>query len=79
MNTDGLIEGFMSHFLVVLFFFATSKALCGAVIPQKEVRKQKLIFYIEMGDCFLFTSRYQGGNSSSKVFPAMPWGVTEHI
>lgn len=54
MNTDGLIEGFVLHFLVVLFFFDTSKALCGAVMPQNEVRKQRLIFYIELGDCLLF-------------------------
>lgn len=52
---DGLTEGFMLHFLVVLFFFDIFKALCGAVMPQNKVRKQRLIFYIEMGGCLLFS------------------------
>lgn len=45
----------MLHFLVVLFFFDTLKALCGAVMPQNEVRKQRLIFYTEMDDCLFFS------------------------
>lgn len=54
MDGHRWVEGFLLNFLVVLFFFDTFKALCGAVLPQNEVRKQRLISYIEMGDCLLF-------------------------
>lgn len=57
MNTDELIEGFMVHFLVVLFFFDTFKALCDTVMPRNEVIKQRLIFNIEMGVVFSFATR----------------------
>lgn len=57
---DGLIEGFLSHFPVVLFL--TFKALYVAVndilAPQNKVRKQRLTFIIEVGDCLLLASLF---------------------